>query len=461
MANVDVDRDPGSPGFQPDAEPDDALARLLHGRPGPLRSRVAAIRSRQQLFRRLIDWRHMVTTQEAVAEAMQTSQSAVARLEKGGGDPKVSTLERYATAIGARIRWVLAPDEEAVADSPHLGMAKVRWASASMLGTGGLADVERLRRARTTVEDLLGRLVKTEQEVARLAAERRTADDVGRLRRALDALPEVPREGFDSPEELAECRRAYREFHLVLAAASRDDQLVNEVAQLRDRLMTFLKGSRRGGLPPTSSVEPRQLYRGVLAAVERGDPDRAAAAMAEQAGLLQEVVDELLIAQLQRPQIMETVLQVRETSECLAARLAAERRTEADRERLQAALSRMQDASSESPETADGAVSFCEADGELHRAIADASHDPVVGRLATVAHEQFLQLVRAAGIESAFRDLRAQRSGHRAVVEAICGGKPEEAVRAMAGVIASTRLELKPALEGMAVEAGDQPRRST
>jgi hypothetical protein len=93
MSNIDVPH--GDEPADRAPTPDDALVEsMLRGRPGPLRSLVAACRHRQQLFKRLIDWRHTVTTQEAVAAAMQTSQSAVARLEKGGGDPKISTLER-------------------------------------------------------------------------------------------------------------------------------------------------------------------------------------------------------------------------------------------------------------------------------------------------------------------------------------------------------------------------------
>jgi hypothetical protein len=39
---------------------------------------------------------------------MGTSQSAVARLEASAVDLKVSTLERYAAAVGAPIAWTLA-----------------------------------------------------------------------------------------------------------------------------------------------------------------------------------------------------------------------------------------------------------------------------------------------------------------------------------------------------------------
>ena len=44
-------------------------------------------------------------SQTEVAARMGTSQSAVARLEAGGADVRVSTLERYAAAIGSHIAW--------------------------------------------------------------------------------------------------------------------------------------------------------------------------------------------------------------------------------------------------------------------------------------------------------------------------------------------------------------------
>ena len=46
-------------------------------------------------------------TQTEVAARMGTSQSAVARLEAGEGDIRLSTLERYASAIGMELRFDL------------------------------------------------------------------------------------------------------------------------------------------------------------------------------------------------------------------------------------------------------------------------------------------------------------------------------------------------------------------
>jgi predicted transcriptional regulator len=43
-------------------------------------------------------------SQTQVAARMGTSQSAVARLEAGQGDIRLSTLERYADAVGMRLQ---------------------------------------------------------------------------------------------------------------------------------------------------------------------------------------------------------------------------------------------------------------------------------------------------------------------------------------------------------------------
>ena len=46
-------------------------------------------------------------SQTEVAARMGTSQSAVARLEAGEADLRMSTLERYAAAIGSQLSWRL------------------------------------------------------------------------------------------------------------------------------------------------------------------------------------------------------------------------------------------------------------------------------------------------------------------------------------------------------------------
>ncbi|MGH9067290.1 MAG: helix-turn-helix domain-containing protein [Acidimicrobiales bacterium] len=51
-------------------------------------------------------------SQTEVAARMGTSQSAVARLESGGADARLSTVARYAAALGHRLDWQLGRPEE-------------------------------------------------------------------------------------------------------------------------------------------------------------------------------------------------------------------------------------------------------------------------------------------------------------------------------------------------------------
>jgi transcriptional regulator with XRE-family HTH domain len=50
-------------------------------------------------------------SQTEVAARMGTSQSAVARLESGDADVRLSTLERYAAALNLRLDWRLVDDD--------------------------------------------------------------------------------------------------------------------------------------------------------------------------------------------------------------------------------------------------------------------------------------------------------------------------------------------------------------
>jgi transcriptional regulator with XRE-family HTH domain len=63
---------------------------------------------RQQLMAELAERREAAgLTQTQVAARMGTSQSAVARLELAAADVRMSTLQRYAAAIGAELEWRL------------------------------------------------------------------------------------------------------------------------------------------------------------------------------------------------------------------------------------------------------------------------------------------------------------------------------------------------------------------
>jgi transcriptional regulator with XRE-family HTH domain len=82
--------------------------------------------SRRRLLAELVGQRRSLgLSQTEVAARMGTSQSAVARLEAVAGDVRLSTLERYAEAVGRTLRWSLEPAPGRAGD-PSGGDAEVR-----------------------------------------------------------------------------------------------------------------------------------------------------------------------------------------------------------------------------------------------------------------------------------------------------------------------------------------------
>lgn len=53
-------------------------------------------------------------SQTEIAAQMGTSQSAVARLERGDVDARLSTLERYAAALDRTVDWQVRPHGEPI-----------------------------------------------------------------------------------------------------------------------------------------------------------------------------------------------------------------------------------------------------------------------------------------------------------------------------------------------------------
>lgn len=68
----------------------------------------AALRRRQLLHDLAARRERLGLSQTVVAARMGTSQSAVARLEAGEIDAKLSTVERFAAALGHKVEWRVA-----------------------------------------------------------------------------------------------------------------------------------------------------------------------------------------------------------------------------------------------------------------------------------------------------------------------------------------------------------------
>ena len=92
-------------------QPPDDLDRLIAERSKDcpdLPARVAARTNRRLLQNQLADRRIALGLAQAEAGAlMKTSQSAIARLESGEHDVRISTLERYAAVLGCSIEMNL------------------------------------------------------------------------------------------------------------------------------------------------------------------------------------------------------------------------------------------------------------------------------------------------------------------------------------------------------------------
>jgi len=80
----------------------------------PLLPGFAEMAARRRALARALTQRRidLGLTQTEVAARMGTSQSAVARLEAGQGDVRMSTIERYAAAVGHVVQWRLEGDHD-------------------------------------------------------------------------------------------------------------------------------------------------------------------------------------------------------------------------------------------------------------------------------------------------------------------------------------------------------------
>jgi len=86
---------------------DEIVAERTERNPGFPQLVDAALR-RRELLRALAARREELgLSQTAVAARMGTSQSSVARLEAGEADARLSTIDRFAAALGHIVEWRL------------------------------------------------------------------------------------------------------------------------------------------------------------------------------------------------------------------------------------------------------------------------------------------------------------------------------------------------------------------
>ena len=112
---------------------EDFLAEVILGRtkknPDFPKLLEAAIRRRELVASLAAKREDLGLSQELVATRMGTSQPAIARLEAGEVDAKLSTLERFATALGFRIHWDLVAENATSASANRGSVARAAAAA--------------------------------------------------------------------------------------------------------------------------------------------------------------------------------------------------------------------------------------------------------------------------------------------------------------------------------------------
>jgi DNA-binding XRE family transcriptional regulator len=97
--------------YQPVLHDHEAFLRKASKRKG-FRKAYAELEEEYALSRAMLSARSRSgLTQQAVAELMDTTKSAVSRLEAGGKHaPSLRTLKKYASAVGCRVEIKLVPN---------------------------------------------------------------------------------------------------------------------------------------------------------------------------------------------------------------------------------------------------------------------------------------------------------------------------------------------------------------
>ena len=119
-------------------------------------------REDQILLARLVNYRREHFTQEQIAESLGVSQPAISALERIGSDPKLSSIRRYARALGVLVRHQVdfSPDLAAKSDSlTHLSDCSVL----STITAAGLIQNARTSQTPWPVEATAPRLDRVEQ----------------------------------------------------------------------------------------------------------------------------------------------------------------------------------------------------------------------------------------------------------------------------------------------------------
>ena len=101
----EIDQTDGSPD-----ELEELIAEMTTKDPNFPRMLEEAIERRTLLHTLIQERKRQRITQKKLAARMETKQSTLARMEQGQRDPRISTLQRYASSLGKRIEWQLVDE---------------------------------------------------------------------------------------------------------------------------------------------------------------------------------------------------------------------------------------------------------------------------------------------------------------------------------------------------------------
>lgn len=105
------------------------IAQLLEqAKASPVFRRAKFLAARDREFlRNLVSWREARGLNQAeVAKRMGITQQSVSKFERYDGDPKMSTVRRYANAVGVVVTYIVADDANEQISAPA-----DQWASGS------------------------------------------------------------------------------------------------------------------------------------------------------------------------------------------------------------------------------------------------------------------------------------------------------------------------------------------
>jgi FMN reductase len=233
---------------------------------------------------RLEDQARAVATQ--LLGFARAAADATGAVDAGDAASLVAEQLRRAIAVGRFAPGARMPSARAIAD--QLGVTPetarqgidrlvdatvlVRRAGAIAVASSGFEDPGDAERGLAEFEELLDLREAIECAAARLAAERRTDEDVATLVAAVASVHESRRER--GAAAVARFARADGELHAAVARAAGNTQLERAMADARARMFLPI-GAVFTGLAPRADDE----HDAIVDAIVAGDPDAAAAAM--------------------------------------------------------------------------------------------------------------------------------------------------------------------------------------